>query len=418
MKPTAASDWDDSKRAGLARHRLAATGLLLLMAAVFVATKLVDQPGFWVRLAEAMAEAAMVGGLADWFAVTALFRRPLGLPIPHTAVIPRNKDRIGEGIGRFVEANFLDPALVAERLQRANIARRLAHWLQRPGVPEAVADRLLASVPPLLDSMREGRLRAYFQRALRRELADLDLAPLLGRVIETLRESDRHHLLFDATVGMAGRFLEDNKATIYEAVEQKSAWWVPKTVDRRVAEAIVSGAADLLTDLSHEDHAVRREFDAAVARWVDALRTAPETRARVEQIKAELLDNRRVRQYLGAIWDQLGARLRQEADDPASSLRQAIVGALHTLGDALGRDPALQAQVNGWVAEAVQAGAVPWRGEIGAFIADVVRGWEAKTVTERIELAVGRDLQYIRINGTVVGALVGCGLFLIVEFLL
>jgi uncharacterized membrane-anchored protein YjiN (DUF445 family) len=411
------NDWEAARRRDLRRFRLIASGMLLAMAGIFAATQFVEAPGFWVRLVEAASEAALVGGLADWFAVTALFRRPLGLPIPHTAVIPRNKDRIAEGMGRFIESNFLDPDLVASRLGEVNVAARLGEWLKTPGVPDALAAQLLSTVPPLLRSLRDGRLRAYMQKALRTQLERVDAAPIAGKALAMLRDADQHHVLFDHSVRAAARYLEANRDGVLRAVQKKSSWWVPKTVDRRVADAIVRGAAQVLSDLSEEDHEVRRGFDSMVERLVADLETSPDMQRRIEGLKGDLLSNARVRRYLASLWDELRDLLLAEASAPSSALRDGLTGLFDSLGEALRTDPDLQARVNGWIAETVRQGAMPWRSEIGRFIADVVRSWEAASVANRVELAVGRDLQYIRMNGTLVGALVGCAIFLIVEFI-
>ena len=409
----------DTRAAELRRYRWVATLLLVLMAAIFLSTKMVEDPSFWILLIRAGAEAAMVGGLADWFAVTALFRRPLGLPIPHTAVIPANKDRIGAGLGIFVERNFLDPDLVTAKLRSLAPSQRLGAWLAKAENAEKLAERLAAAVPALVESLSDREVRGFLARALDRQLGSIDLSAFLGRGLEILRESDRHHDLFDQIVRSARQYLVDHQGRIYEAVEDRSRWWVPKGIDRRVAEALIGGTADLLEELLQRGHPVRRQFEGSLDRLTEELRTDPDRRAQVAALQAELLSNPRTQAYLGEVWGELRRIiLRDAAAGRDSLLLKALAGGLQSLGQALAADREMQARVDRGIEDAAKSWVLPWRHEIGHFIAEVVKSWDGRTVADRVETAVGRDLQYIRINGTLVGGLVGIAIFLLSWYVL
>ncbi|HET8726451.1 MAG TPA: DUF445 domain-containing protein [Alphaproteobacteria bacterium] len=410
------SEQEALQRRTLRRHRLFATGLLIVAALIFVLTLTVEVPGFWTLLVQAGAEAAMVGGLADWFAVTALFRRPLGLPIPHTALVPRNKDRIGVGLGSFVERNFLHPDLVVDRLRSLDVAALAGRWLARPESADLVAGRIVAAVPVVVNSIDDDEVRHFIRRALHEQLDAVDLAPFLSKVLAVLTENRQHQALFDQALKIARRLLLENEERIYEIVGEKSRWWVPRSVDRRLAEALVSGMVDLLGDLTDPDHEARRRFDQAVEQIVERLATSPEAAARVAAIKTEVLTNPAVEEYLGSVWELLKRLVLDDVAAADSQLHRAIARGTRSLGGALVDDQHMRKRVNRRIEKMVIGAVVPARAEIGAFIADVVRSWDARTVAERLELEVGRDLQYIRINGTLVGALVGCAIFLISHF--
>lgn len=405
------------QRAQLIRQRRLATGLLLIMGLIYLATKLVPEPAYWVLLLRAGAEAAMVGGLADWFAVSALFRHPFGIPVPHTAIIPKNKERIGEGLGTFVERNFLAPELVAARIRSLDPADKMARWLLASGNAELLAGRLVAMLPFILNSLQDKELRELLRRTLSDQIAGIDLAPVLGRILHILKEADQHQLLFDRLLVVARNVLVENEARIYAMVADRSRWWVPETVDRAIANKIITGVIELLGELSQHDHEARRALDRSLAEFLDELQHSEAKREAVQQLKMRLLENAVVQDYMGALWDHLRGMLLQDVNAPASKLRAALVSALLSLGHALGENPSVQARINRRVEKVVMEFIVPWRTEIGRFIADVVRGWDTDTVTQRIELVVGADLQFIRMNGTLVGALVGCLIFLVSDLL-
>ncbi|MGE4219319.1 MAG: DUF445 domain-containing protein [Alphaproteobacteria bacterium] len=410
LDPTAQ---EQRQRAALRRHRIIATGMLLAMGAIFVTTRMVEAPNFWLQLLEAGTEAALVGGLADWFAVTALFRRPLGLPIPHTALVPRNKDRIGEGLAAFVERNFLDPDLVAGKLAAENPARRLAEWIAQPDRAAAVSNHLAAAIPHIVESLNDREVRRFLRHAASRQLQGVDAAGLIGRAIALLTDRGQHHALVDQGVSLLRERLIAGQDHIVELVERRSRWWTPRRVDRQIAETIILALADLLDELAQRDHPVRRRFEQALLTFADDLAHDPVRRDQIARLQADLLRDPAVQDYLSGLWDRLRAGILQQAEHPSSAFRRGLSGALQGLGKALAEDAGMQQRLNGRIADFVQATIVPWRREIGRFIAEVVRGWDGRTVADRMELAVGRDLQYIRINGTLVGALVGCAIFLI-----
>ncbi|WP_417317216.1 DUF445 domain-containing protein [Emcibacter sp.] len=404
---------EQQQREALNRYRMIATGMLLAMALLFALTHLLPQPGFGISLLRAGSEAAMVGGLADWFAVTALFRHPLGLPIPHTAVLPKNKDRLGEGIGNFVERHFLEPELLSAKLRSVNVAQRLSQWLARPDVSSRIADRIIGAIPHILNSINDRQIRNFFKRALEDELKEIDLAALSGNFLALVRDSDQHHELLDHALVAARRYLEENRETIFGMVTERSRWWVPSTVDRRIAEALVDGIAELLGDLSHRDRRIRHEFDTAFADLIEKLKHDPDTRRKVSDMQNRLFESETVQRYLISFWEHLRTRLSDPATTQGKTLKPALGEAIRSVGRALSEDQAIQVRFNRWVFTMVRDNIAPWRHEIGLFIREVVDSWETETLTERVELAVGRDLQFIRMNGTIVGGIVGCGLFLL-----
>lgn len=405
------------QRRALRRHRMAATGLLVAAGAVYTGATLSGLQGFGIALLRAGSEAALVGGLADWFAVTALFRRPLGLPIPHTAVIPRNKERIGVGLGRFIELNFLEPKLVADRLRSAGVSRRLGEWLAHPANALAVADRLVTIGAFVFRSLNDRDLQDRLQAMIRRQLLELDPAPAAAALVAALRQNGGHQELFDQMVAALRDYVVANRERILGIVATRTAWWVPGRVDRQVGKAIADGLVGYLDELQDRDHEARASFDAAVDRLAHDLRHSPAHRERLARLRDQVVGAPQVRDYLERLWRQLRAAAEADLRRPESGVRGALAELLGAVGAALAADPAVQARMDRRIEAVVVELVTPWRAEIGRFVADVVRGWETRTIVDRVELAVGRDLQYIRVNGTLVGAFVGCVIFLLTHAL-
>jgi uncharacterized membrane-anchored protein YjiN (DUF445 family) len=393
-----------------------ATALLLAAAAVFFATHLLPRPNFWVLLLRAGSEAAVVGGLADWFAVTALFRHPMGLPIPRTAIIPKSKDRIGEGLGDFVERNFLAPDIIAARMRSLEPARRAAEWLALPENARRVADQLAALLPYAIRSLDDAEVRDFVVRSFGEQLREIDLAPILGRVIALVTASGQYDVLFDRLLDAAQAMVATHEARIYDMVAERSRWWIPKPIDRRIANAILQSIQDILGELRQPDGKAREELRQAVAGLAQNLVVSPEQRQRFNEAKDRLLDHPEVQAWLARIWDDLRQIVVDDLASTTSRTRDAVYTGVLSFGRTLAADRHMQTRLETML-EQVALAAVPWRGQIGTLIAEVVRGWDARTVAQRLELAIGSDLQYIRMTGTLVGACVGCALYLISYYL-
>ncbi|MBV8507761.1 MAG: DUF445 domain-containing protein [Alphaproteobacteria bacterium] len=383
------------------------------MAALFISTTLVPQPGFWILLIRATAEAALVGGLADWFAVTALFRQPLGLPIPHTAILPRNKDRIGEGLAIFIERNFLSPDILRTKLRSVDPACLAADWLAMPANAVAVARRLVRMLPHMIDAIDDRDFRVFIGEALGRHLADIELAPLLGRGIVVLMANGFHETLLDRLLDFCREFLEDREEQLYMAAEaQRRRWWIPKTVNRQIARAIIGGVKELLSNLREPGTPARRNLLREIERLAERLRTSPAYRARVEEAKSRLLEDVEVKAWLDSVWGDAKRVLLADLASRQSCIDQALGAAICSVGHHLRADEAMRKRVNRTI-EAMALEVVPWRTGLAQFLIEVVRQWDVSSFTTRVELVVGSDLQYIRINGTLVGGLVGCLLYLL-----
>ncbi len=400
-----------SQRAVLRRHQRFATACLVGAAGVYLATHFVEAPGYGILLLRAGAEAGLIGGIADWFAITALFRRPWGLPIPHTAILPRNKDRLGEGLGRFVARHFLDPDVVQHRLQQTEPALQLGRWLSGRDNAAVVADRILALAPDVLSAFNDREVRAFYRDTFRDQLGRVDPVPLVERVLRTLMESGQHQRLFDRSLLLARELLLRNRQLIYQRVEERSSWWIPRRFDRRLAEAIISGVEEWLQDLSEQGHPAREEFNRAVWNLVINLRHSPVIRERLEGMRDGLLASPELQELLETAWDDLRRGALDDLQDPDSRFRHSLINSLQRFGRTLEDDPDARQRLDERVELLLRELILPFRDRIGGFIADVVRDWDTDSLSDRLELAVGRDLQFIRINGTLVGALVGMILF-------
>jgi uncharacterized membrane-anchored protein YjiN (DUF445 family) len=380
--------------------------LLALMAALFFLTE--GRPEAWAGWLQAFAEAGMVGALADWFAVVALFRHPLGLPIPHTAIIPNRKDAIGENLARFVADHFLDPSVVRAKLESANLASKTADWLKSPTGQERIRLLGVRVAQWLLGALHEARVKDFIGRLGSRQLANLDLAPLLGKTVDWLIEDGRHQEMVTQSLRVALVSLHDNRQTIRESVQKESPWWLPGFVDDRIVVQMLDRVGTLLLEMSlDEDHPLRGDFNRWLLRWTDALQTSPEYQRWGEKVKNEMLANQGLQDYLYSLWADLVAGLEADLENPDSRFREDLGRSAAGFAAELETDLQMQDWVNTWIVELAVATVAENRLAIASLISDTVRGWDAQETSRRIEGAIGRDLQFIRINGTLVGGLVG-----------
>ncbi len=409
MTPFALADED--RLAALRRMKLVATGLLVAAAIVYVFARAWEQsddaPAFAGYL-RAAAEASMVGGLADWFAVTALFRHPLGLPIPHTAIIPTQKDRIGRTLGDFVGANFLSADAVRERLRSAEVARRLGAWTARPENAERAASELANVAKAGIELLRDDDVQPVLEQLVERRLVELRLSPTLGRTLDQVVRDGAHRGIVDLLARSAYDWLFTNRELIMRVVTEQAPAWSPRFVDERVATRAYSELLRVAGDVvRHPQHPAREALDGWLTRLADDLQHDPATQARVDQAMRSLAEGGQSREVLADLIAAARKALVEMFDDPQSELRVRIREALVRWGERLATEPEVAAKVDGWLETAAVHVVTGYRHEITRLVTDTVERWDADETSRRIEVQVGRDLQFIRINGTVVGAIVG-----------
>jgi uncharacterized membrane-anchored protein YjiN (DUF445 family) len=412
MRATAPGD-EDPRLRQLRRMRRWAGSLLLLMLAVFVLTSILRTHWPWLIYPRAFAEAAMVGACADWFAVVSIFRHPFGLPLPHTAVIPKHKRLIGESFGRFIAENFLVPTEISARLERVDVAGLGARWLAEPEHAQLVTKRLTALQPVLLELLEESTLLRDIGSGLARQGIDsIAAAPLAARTLTALVKHGHHERILDAVLDRAARFVVEHQDEIHGRISNQSGRWVPEWVDARVTHAFLAELLDgLLKARANADHPWREEYREALNQLIAQLAHDETWYASCEEIKSAVLDHAAIDGYFDWLHTEMAERLRTEFDGRHDAFASYVGNAIGAAGRWLVGNDELRHLLNSWTRRLVLTAVVPNRDEIARFISDVVARWDTRTLIQKLEWQVGSDLQYIRINGTLVGGLVGLTIF-------
>ena len=405
----------EERQRNLDRMKRRATGLLVLMGVIFIATSILEAQHSWIGYIRATAEASLVGGIADWFAITALFRHPLNIPIPHTAIIPSRKDRIGRSLGNFVQNNFLSPEVLSAKLRAAQISRRAAEWLGQPEHARTAADQIGSVLHGAGKVIRDEDVHALLDRSVIEPLRKVPIAPVLAKGLALLTVDDRHQQLLDRVIHGLTRLVAENEELIRERIREESPWWVPKVVDDRIHQKVLGGIERTLFEVGADpDHPLRHQFDDLLDEWIVQLQDSPEVIARAEAIKQQVLDPATSGRLAASLWEELKLVLGRQAalnDDTPGPVARGLSG----LAAAALDDEALLEKIDGWVIGAVLRVVEQHRGEVGQMIAQTVGSWDPQETSRRIELLVGRDLQFIRINGTLVGGLVGLFIYTVTQ---
>src|SRR6478735_6496937 len=409
---------DAGKAAALRKMKLVAVSLLIGMAVIFVVAFALQKQYPWLEYVRAAAEGGMVGALADWFAVTALFKYPLGLKIPHTAIIPRRKDQIGASLGEFVETNFLSEQVVKEKLASADIARKAGAWLSSPGGPDRVAKEGAAVIRGAFTVLNDDDVQAVIEGMVRRHVLTPPWGPPVGRLAERIFDDGHHHALVDLLLDRTVDCVRDNHETVNRVVTDRSPAWVPNFVDGLVGDKVYVEILKFTRAVQADpQHQVRRSIDTYLKSLAQDLQHDPVMIARTEGVKAQVLGDPEVRELASRTWGTVKAALLAAVDDPHSELTVRFKAAVHDFGTRLVVDPELAGKMNAWIGDAAGYLVNNYRADIAGVITDTVARWDAEETSQKIELQVGKDLQFIRINGTVVGALAGLAIFTLATLL-
>jgi uncharacterized membrane-anchored protein YjiN (DUF445 family) len=405
---------DDAERARrLAVMKRRATGLLVAFTGLFIASRLLESRYPWLGVVRAISEAAMVGGLADWFAVTALFRQPMGLPIPHTAIVPTRKDRIGRSLGNFVQKHFLTREVLTRHLSGLHIARRIATWASQPENARRIATQVAGGVARAVEVLPGDDVREAIHASLVSRGRTTQVAPILSEVLSFVAADGRHQVLLDRALELIAGLVHQNRDAIRERVGTETPWWVPTVVDEKLYQKIVNGVERVLSEVREQpEHPVRVQFDRVLEEFIEGLKHSPDMIERAERAKERLLEAPVVAELSGTLWDSTRRSLLRYADPDAPSpapLERGVIAA----AEAILANEALLAEIEAAIINTTVTSVERYRPEIASLIERTVAEWDAADATRRIEIAVGRDLQFIRINGTLVGGLVGLLLYLL-----
>jgi uncharacterized membrane-anchored protein YjiN (DUF445 family) len=396
------------RRRQLAVAKRRATLLLAGVSVAFVVASVWGGDSTWVDYVQATAAASMVGGLADWFAVTALFRHPLGLPIPHTAIVVERKDQFAATLGEFIQESFLTPDAIVGRLRGAGVVGRVADWLSEPANASRVAAEVADAAVKMADLLRDDDVHWAIEGVVRNRVADVPLAPLAGHALRFATRDGRHDEVLDRAIGGVRRYIEDHRGDLRGMLGRKSRWWVPGVIDNKLFERVIDGFCKMLADIEGDRrHELRRDLDLRLARLATQLETSPEMRERGERIKRDLLDQPELQRWVADLWSDAKDQLRDQAADPTSKLRLRVAEGIVAAGRRLQADPALAARAEQILEALVTYVVEHFKGEIAGLVGSTIARWDAEETASRLELLLGPDLQYVRINGTVVGGAAG-----------
>lgn len=403
----------------LRRMRFIATALLAVMAAVFLATTwLLPRGNPWLEAARAFAEAALIGGLADWFAVTALFRRPLGLPIPHTAIVPSRKDEIGRALARFIRDNFLVREAVQRRLERTDLAARLGAWLDTPGNAARVTRDASAALDWALQAGDGNDLRSALGSSLRTAFDEVPVSRAIATLLEVLTTGSHAQTVIDQLVQFGRAQIESHRVAIRVRIHERSPWWIPKFVDQEIFDKLMAEIEHLLDAIAADPgHPARTELVARLKSLQTALADDETLADKSRALQQDLVAHPAVRSYAHDLWAKLGDSLHAALEDPQSPLRLGIESEIRKLGAVLRDDPDVAARLNGWLEQLLLYVVENYRDSLSEIVSETIESWDPIATSKRIEQHIGTDLQYIRVNGTLVGGLVGVLLYLVVTAL-
>jgi uncharacterized membrane-anchored protein YjiN (DUF445 family) len=420
MAQTPVSVFQDetTRRAALQRMKFWASALLVFFLIVFIVAKLLEPAYPWMAWVRATAEASLVGGLADWFAVTALFRHPLGIPIPHTAIMQKQKDRVGRILGNFVQNHFLSRSVLEQRLAGVHPAARAATWMSEAENRRRLAQQLAGGLARAVEALPDAEVREFMQKSAANRLEEVQLAPLVGDVLTVAASGGRPQELLDEVIKMVTGALRDGHAAIRDKVRAESPRWLPIGVRDAVAERIVGGIERVLGEMSSDpNHPIRRRFDVALGEFIARMKSSPEMLVRMEKLKQELLGHPIVEDLVSSVWDRARRAAARYRTDPEHSSLVPLEEVLAGLGDSLATSEELRLEVDRFLADVITSLLEQHRQEVADLIAATVADWDPEVAAGRIELAVGRDLQFVRLNGTLVGGLAGLIIYSLSRFL-
>jgi uncharacterized membrane-anchored protein YjiN (DUF445 family) len=413
---------DEQMRArDLRKMKSLATGLLLAATAVFQLARWweVNDGPAWIGYVRAAAEAGMIGALADWFAVTALFRRPMGLPIPHTAIIPTKKDALGDSLGDFVGQNFLAEPVVRDKLARIDVSRRVAEWIGREANADRVTAELATAARGVVTVLRDEDVQEVLEQLVVRKLMETRVGPPLGAVLGNVLADGSHHRLVDLVCDRAYDWVLANQETVLRIVHERAPGWTPRFVDEMVADRVFLEVQNFAWAVKTDpEHPLRKAVDTFLVEFAVDLQRDPETIERAERVKQQIVDHPEVQRFIGRAWGVAKSMILDAAADPSSTLRLRVRDGLVAFGRRLAGDAELRGKIDGWLADAAGYVVRHYRHEITTLITDTVERWDAAETSRKVELQVGRDLQFIRINGTVVGALAGLAIYTVANLLI
>ena len=399
---------DLARRQDLARMKRLATGLLLAVTGVYIVTRVFHGLAPWLGYLEATMEAAMVGALADWFAVTALFRHPLGLKIPHTAIIPNRKDQIAAQFGIFVQQNFLSEDVIAEKIRAMKLSHQVARWIVNPSNAEAVAEQMTAGLAGAVRVMNDADIQTLIEEKVANKIRETSFSPLIGELLTFLTSGRRQQEAIDVGVRIALGLLADSDDQLREKVNAETPWWFPSTLDKAVYRKIVRSFSKTLYEMQIDIfHPMRVRIVRMTNQFMQDLKYSEDIAHKEVAIKEDLLNQPALRDFTGSLWADIKQALLNQSENPNAELKQTIQRAVIRFGESVLEDSALAEKIDGWAQDSGRYLIRTYGHEVARLIATTIESWDPETTAERIEIQIGKDLQFIRINGTVVGGLAG-----------
>lgn len=402
------TDLELSKQAELAKMKRLALGFLLFATLVYIVSSVFVDQYVWVGFVAATAEAAMVGAIADWFAVTALFKHPLGLKIPHTAIIPNRKNIIAEQFGAFVQQNFLSEEVISSKIRSMNLSRRVAAWIVEKENAEAVAQQITAGLAGAVRVMNDQDIQTMIEKKVETRIRETSFAPMIGELLSFITSGRRQQELFDGAVNLGLHLLEDSDHDIKEKVEQETPWWFPGSVDKAIYRRIVRSVSKMLYEMQVDVfHPIRRRMVKEMNQFMDDLKHSTDIAEKEVSIKEEILKEPTVKDFTASLWADIKQALLDQSENPDAELKKAIEDSVVKFGESILEDDLLAAKIDGWAEESGRYLIRTYGHEVADLISGTIESWDPQVTSERIEIQIGRDLQFIRINGTIVGGLAG-----------